>query len=367
LKSPLIRESISGWNIHYDVFGLTYWMLTRQEEVGRTDLDLHGRFPATSSHAYKYGYLERPIVDEWLFILAQVIKRTWPKILLNEHKFNLKVSHDVDVPSRFAFKSWLMLARALVGDVVKRRNLKNLIQAPMLRIRSRHHLHFSDPENSFEWIMDVSERYGLCSAFYFICGRTNPKRDADYEPDHPAILDLIRRISLRGHEIGLHPSYESYRDPAQMRFEADRLKKIAEKEHISQEQWGGRMHYLRWEHPTTLKAICYAGLSYDCSLGYADQPGFRCGTCFEYDAFDPLTLEVLPLRIRPLIAMDTTLLSKDYLGLDAYNAYQKLFQLMNKCIIAKGTFSLLWHNCQFINKDDRLIYEKLLQHSQRVK
>jgi hypothetical protein len=52
----------------------------RVEEIGRTDLDNHERFPATSSHAFKHGYLDRPVVDEWLHLLGQVIQRQWPGV-----------------------------------------------------------------------------------------------------------------------------------------------------------------------------------------------------------------------------------------------------------------------------------------------
>jgi hypothetical protein len=80
IQTPLIEFKDKNAYIHYDILGLIYWMLNRIEEIGRQDLDEHERFPATSSHAYKHGYLERPIVDEWLFVLAQVIKRVWPGI-----------------------------------------------------------------------------------------------------------------------------------------------------------------------------------------------------------------------------------------------------------------------------------------------
>ena len=116
LPSPLVQPSAQGYRIHYDILGLTYWMLSRQEEVGRTDLDNHGRFAATSSHAYAHGYLERPIVDEWLHILGQIIQRTWPSLSLARHHFSTKVSHDVDWPSRYAFRTLSGLARAMAGD-----------------------------------------------------------------------------------------------------------------------------------------------------------------------------------------------------------------------------------------------------------
>ena len=46
LPQPLIEQATDHHVIHYDVLGLTYWMLNRVEEIDRTDLDNHGRFPA---------------------------------------------------------------------------------------------------------------------------------------------------------------------------------------------------------------------------------------------------------------------------------------------------------------------------------
>ena len=101
--------------IHYDILGLTYWMLNRLEEFDCSSLDSHGRFPATSSHAYKYGYLERPIIDEWMHILGQVIQRQWPKINLKVHNFCLQVSHDVDRPFRYLFLPCMDLMKQRSG------------------------------------------------------------------------------------------------------------------------------------------------------------------------------------------------------------------------------------------------------------
>ena len=105
LPAQLIEVDERGATIHYDILGLTYWMLTRLEEVGRTDLDSHQRFPATSSHAYTHGYLERPIVDEWLIVLGQVIQQVWSRLELKQHEFSMKVSHDVDGPARSPFRA----------------------------------------------------------------------------------------------------------------------------------------------------------------------------------------------------------------------------------------------------------------------
>lgn len=362
LPSPLIEPTAQGYCIHYDILGLTYWMLSRQEEVGRSDLDNHGRFPATSSNAYKHGYLERPIVDEWLHVLGQVIQRTWPEIVLKQHQFSMKVSHDVDVPSRYAFRPWTGIARAMASELVKRRDFFAALRAPWIRLTSGDQLHPADPANTFDWIMDVSERHGMTSAFYFICGRTTPQLDADYEPEHPAIRALMHRIHQRGHEIGLHPSYNTYQTTSAIVEEASRLRAVAESEGIRQTVWGGRMHYLRWDHPTTLRAWELAEMNYDSTLSYADRPGFRCGTCFEYPAFDPVAQEMLNLRIRPLIAMECTVIAPRYMGLGTgEGAFAKLKQLKDACRAVNGCFTLLWHNTQFDTAEERELYEDIIK------
>lgn len=360
LHTPLITPTDNGMHVAYDILGLTYWMLSRHEEVGRTDLDEHGRFPATSSHAHKHGYLERPVVDEWLHILGQVIQRTWPGIALKQHSFSMKVSHDVDEPSRYGFRSMPALVRAMAGDVIKRKDFKSAMLAPWIRMNTRSQLHSADPASTFDWIMDVSEQHGLQSAFYFICGHTDP-HDADYQPEHPAIRHLMRRIHHRGHEIGLHPSYGTYQKPQLIRQETDRLRKICAEEGIAQTEWGGRMHYLRWEQPTTLCAWADAGLAYDSTLSYAERPGFRCGTCFEYPAFDPVTQNSMPLRLRPLIAMEVSVMAEIYMGLGtSAEAFTTFIELKNRCRAVEGCFTLLWHNNQLLSNSECEIYSNII-------
>lgn len=363
LRSPLIEWDDQDLVIHYDILGLTFWMLTRQEEVGRSDLDEHGRFPASSSHAFRCNYLERPIVDEWLNVLSQAIKLVWPEIALRRHTFTIKVSHDVDMPSRYAFRSSLALARTICSDILKRNSPQNALHELRMWWVSRDGLNPKDPFNTFDWLMDLSERYGLTSAFYFICGHTDP-HDSDYKLADGRIRSLMRHIHSRGHEIGLHPSYGSYKKPDMIRREADYLRRICNEEGIKQDAWGGRMHYLRWEQPSTLHAWASAGMSYDSSLGYADRPGFRCGTSFEYPAFDPVKGVRVNLRVRPLIAMECTIIDQRYLALGAgKDAENKFVQLKNACRAVGGCFTLLWHNSHFETQSERNLYKNLLEKS----
>lgn len=365
LPRPLIESDGLGYRIHYDILGLTYWMLSRQEEVGRVDLDGHDRFPAKASHAFKHDYLERPVVDEWLAILGQVMQRVWPQLKLAQHRFSMKVSHDVDTPARYGFCDAARLLRTMVGDVARRRNLHQAFEAPGIWLGSKEKIHSRDPFNTFDWIMDASEQSGLTSAFYFICGRTHPTRDALYDGTEAPIRELMRRIHARGHEIGLHPSYNTFRNPQAIVSEARRLKDICREEGIEQAVWGGRMHYLRWHTPTTLYGWEQAGMSYDSTLSYADRPGFRCGTCHEYPAFDPVAGKSLKLRIRPLIAMECTVMAPRFMNLGSGQAaLDKFTKLKEACRAVNGVFTLLWHNTLLERQIDKALYKSLLPRPQ---
>jgi Family of unknown function (DUF7033) len=362
IKSPLISKNKERYFFHFDIISFTFWMLSRYEETLYSVLDEHERFPATSSHAFKHGYLERPIVDEWLDILRQVLSLTFPDLELKKHAFKMYVSHDVDSPSRYRFRNFKSLIRGVGGDLIKRQDIKSAFSALSIRMSPKNKLHNQDSFNTFNWIMDTSEKNQIVSAFYFICGRTHPKLDADYDIDHPVIRNLLRAVHKRGHEIGLHPSYNTFNNPEAIINEANRLKQICKEEGINQDSWGGRMHYLRWKTPITMHGWEGANMNYDSSLGYADSPGFRCGTCFEYTAFDAINSKKLNLRIRPLIAMESTIIAKKYLGLGlTSDATDKFIQLKKNCQQVAGNFSLLWHNSELYSEEQKYIYENILK------
>ncbi len=363
IPRPLVQATRDGYQLGYDILGLTYWMLARCEEVNPPVelLDNHGRFPATSSHALRHGYLERPIVDEWLGVLRQLVQRLWPRLPLQQHQFRTVVSHDVDAPSSYGFGRKRVLVRSMAARLLIHRDLAGTLQAPRIRLTSRRQLHPADPFNTFEWLMDQSDAAGIQSAFYFICGRTNLHFDAQYEPDHPAIRTLMRRIHQRDHELGLHPSYNTCDSPLAIASEAARLRRIAAEEGIQQSQWGGRMHYLRWQWPTTAHGWEQAGFHYDSTLSYADRPGFRCGSCHAYPMFDPVAQRQLQLIQRPLIVMECSVIAERYLGLGYGPAALALVQkLQQRCRAVGGQFTLLWHNSHFTRAEDREFYRQVV-------
>jgi len=121
LPFPLIKHKKGMYIIKYDIMGLLYWTLSRQEEVTSVIVDSHNRFPASASHAYKHNYLERPIVDEWLHILGQVIKKQWPHVELKKHKFQLEFLMMLIFPANMVFlveKSCSNLSHRILSDIM---------------------------------------------------------------------------------------------------------------------------------------------------------------------------------------------------------------------------------------------------------
>lgn len=346
---------------HYDVLGLTYWCLNRLEELEGSPRDLHGRYPAFASHAVRNGYLDRPIVDEWLMVLGQVIAHVWPGVPLRRSEFAIRISHDVDWPGLYNFQPVTVMAKSAINRSIVNRSLWPLIIAPVVWLFRNKKISRFDPANTFDWLMDVSDELGLTNAFYFVCGETNANYDPGYSIDNPSLSDLIGRISGRGHEIGLHPSYETFRNPTAFNAEFSRLRQVCEREGVKQETFGGRMHFLRWDQAITPRLWAESGLSYDSSLGYAEKAGFRCGTCHDFPVFDHQRQEMLSIIERPLIAMETTLFDSQYMAINnRQDAFSHCGHLMSHCKEVGGNFNFLWHNSGFKCEKDKDLYSRIV-------
>ena len=348
--------------IGIDIFGSAFFMLTRYEESIKRTRDQFDRFPASASLAHQENFLSRPIVNEYVEILWTGLKTLWPQLKRKSQTFMVQVSHDVDIPYRYAFSGLHQLGRDVAVSCLKRRN----IQQGLSQISSWHKvksgLLHADPCNTFDWLMDQSESAGLKSSFYFITDHSDNSRDGDYHLYHPLMRRLLSHIHSRGHEIGLHPSFNTYLDVFQTRKEFEILKRVCLEESIDQSNWGGRQHYLRWRSTETWQNWNDVGLSYDSTVGFADFSGFRCGTCYEFSTYNLRTRKALKLIERPLIVMECSILDDRYMGLnhDLPQAFSHISMLKNICRKFGGNFTLLWHNSRLENLEIKELYQQVL-------
>jgi peptidoglycan/xylan/chitin deacetylase (PgdA/CDA1 family) len=352
-EAPWLEEGRLG----LDVFGGAFLLLSRYEELVVAERDEHERFPARASLAAAEDFLSRPLVNEYAEVLWAVLRRRWPRLERHRREFRIAPTHDVDVPLSPTRPVWRELVSA-GADVARRsdlplalRRLRATAERPLGRFDA-------DPANTFDLLMDLDEARGLRGAFYFIAGRSAGALDGRYSLEDRWLRRLMRRIHERGHELGLHTSYNSFRHPAQVLLERETLLRVCAEEAIEQSAWGGRGHYLRWANPDTWRGWDAAGLAYDSTLGFADSPGFRCGACFEYRTFDLVESRPLELRERPLVAMEKAAIS--HLRLTPERALETLAELKRRCRLFGGDFVILWHNDWVATRRQRRLYEAVL-------
>lgn len=329
-----------GVTLHVDVLGGVFALLTRYEEALDGPRDRYDRFPAARSLATREGFLDVPLADAYVELLWSALARTWPRLRRRPVAYEVLLTHDVDDPLSTLGRGPGLLARQFAGDVVRRRDAGLALR----RVRAVHDARRSrydrDPHATFDFLCEVSERHGLRSAFYFLAR-------GDVDPDlllldHPWVQGLVGHVHRRGHEVGLHAGFGTYRDAERTARELADLRALAEREGVEQQRWGGRQHYLQWANPDTWNNWDAAGLDYDCTLAYSEAAGFRTGTCHPYRAFDLHRRRPLRLVERPFQVMDVTLFG--HLGLAPDAAREVVLGIARQCRRFAGGLGILWHN-----------------------
>ena len=158
----------------------------------------------------------------------------------------------------------------------------------------------------------------------------------------PPVRALLRRVHERGHDIGLHATYQTFRSAEATQEEFAALVAECEALGIDRRPNAVRQHYLRFDVPQTWLDHDTSGIDYDYSLGFAETVGFRSGTCREHPTFDLPGHRALHVRERPLTVMDVTLFDYMALGLDV--AAARAEAIVERCRQHRGEAVLLYHN-----------------------
>lgn len=347
-KFEILEKEIICGN---DIFAGAFFMLTRWEEVAIKERDKHARFPDGISIAEKNGFHYRPIVNEYLEMLWQMLKHAGINCKRKKHKYEAIITHDIDFIKRY--DKFSKLIKAIGGDILMRkqplqvpRTIKNYIKISQGKEK--------DIYDTFDEIMDISEANNLKSRFYFIPGMLG-EEDVRYNITNEFVSHTIKNIKKREHTVGLHGTYNGYNKPEVFSSELQRLKKI--EPNITE----GRQHYLRFENPKTWQIWNENNLLTDSTLGYSKDGGFRAGVCYEYPVFDIQKRKKLALYERPLIAMEGGI-KVAYPNVEDF--YNKIIELKNTTKKYNGKFVFLWHNSNFYVPEwieYKKLYEKILK------
>ncbi|MDX1943699.1 MAG: polysaccharide deacetylase family protein [Saprospiraceae bacterium] len=344
------QQTASNADLPFDLPALVFYLTTRYEEYLPYRQDAHRRFPAWESLAYREGFLQQPVVNQWACRLRTIMELRYPRIQMPRLIYRFQPTYDVDMAWAYRYKGWKR--NVLAG-------LKELLQGKFVDLEQRMQVlsgKAEDPFFTFAYLDELHQQYQLQPIYFFLLGDYSAF-DKNIPPQRPALQELIQTLH-RQYPIGIHPSYRSDGQPQQIRREVQRLKDATDDPVVR-----SRQHFLLLRFPQTYRNLLAAGITSDYTMGFAVETGFRASIATAYPWYDLENEMITPLMIHPFQAMDVTL--KNYLQLSPQAAFEKVQGLIEAIKSVGGTFSTIWHNSSLSTVDGwqdwKEMYEKMVK------
>ncbi len=322
-------------SIPFDVFSASFYLLTRYEEYGNTDLDEHGRYKAENSLAFKHNFLDIPLVDHWALMLDDMLNDTF-SIYTKKIKQRFRFCPSIDIDHVYKYKSKFISV-----------NIIRLLQKLFFRKFQDFKLHLNvllnkapDPYFNVEYIVDMHNDYNLRPIFFLHVGPMG-KFDG-YSLYNP--YNIIKELFYRTLIVGLHPSYYAANNLKQIKKEKKRLESLTRVRVFL-----NRFHFLRFTFPTSFENIDSLSIARDYSLGYAKYTGFRASTCTPFFFYNLEKDTLSALKLHPLVIMDVTL--QKYLKKDAKSLFGIMSSYAETIKKYNGEMVTLFHNESLSDED----------------
>jgi len=336
--------------IPFDIFAASFYLITRYEEYLPHVKDVHGRYTAEQSLAYRKGFLEKPVVDIWAYKFLKLLKEKFPDYDYKTRSYNYISTIDIDNAFAYKHKSLIRTLGGFFNDLIhfKIFEIWNRL-AVTLTIKS-------DPFDTFQKILRLKKEHNVKTIFFFLIGDYT-SFDTNVSASKSKYRLLIKEM-VDYARVGLHPSYFSMQNAPLLKKEKERLESIT-----NTPVKRSRQHYLRFSLPDTYQNLIDLEIEEDYSMGYASNVGFRASTCTPFYFYD-LDFEIqTPLKIFPFALMDTTL--NDYMQLTPKQSSGRIRDLKNEVKVVNGTFITLFHNESLSDylrwKGWKRLYESMLK------
>jgi len=316
----------------FDLPALAFYLASRYEEYLPAEKDAHGRFPGKASVAYRNGFLQQPLVNQWGIKLAQQLQTLLPGLNVIYPDYQFRPSYDIDLAWAYQERPlWLQCAGGA----------KDALQGEWARLRQRWRVargQAQDPFDTFAYLEKWHSQLHLAPLYFFLLGDYKAY-DKNIAPGRTRFQERLRGLAQK-YDTGLHPSYASNGRPKQLAKECNRYRTIT-----GQPPKRSRQHYLKLEFPSTYRALLQHGITADYSMGFADEVGFRASMARPFPWYDLEREQTTPLMLYPFALMDGSL--RQYLRLSPEQATPVIRQLIDEIRTVGGLFIPLWHNSSF--------------------
>lgn len=330
-------------DLPFDIFSAVFYMTSRYEEYLPFTPDIHGRFRAEESLAFKQGFHNIPIVDLWTKLLAERLNIPFPT---NSYTFLLTI--DVDNAWEYRnysfFRTCLRLSKMLVTGRIKQ------CAKTFQILRNRK----PDSWFTFDYLGEIEKKLKLPIQYFVLLGHKRPF-DTAASSHKKEFVKLIHQLGTR-QKIGIHPSYASNNSVNILKDEYYTLSNI-----IKNKIQRSRQHFLKMKFPDTFRSLMELGIRREYSMGWVSQVGFRAGIARPFPFYDLLAEKETHLMFVPFFAMDRSM--KDYMKIDTQNAQAELFSLIDKVKEVQGQFCMLWHNDSISDEGEWKGWRKIVENT----
>lgn len=331
--------------------GKLFFALSRYEEYLPQERDIHGRISGKGK-VYKI-----PFVDKWILDFQRQLKTKYPGLKFKERKFEMVLTCDVDQAWKYKYKGFVRTYGPF---------LKDLMQLNLNELKRRKNVisgKEADEYDTFDFfksffdssiLQDEKKDLNFKMIFFWLMA-DYARFDRNNPVTNPFFQKKIREVS-KWAEIGIHPSYNSNFHSEKLKKEISRLEKISRQKVIK-----SRHHFIKLNLPETYYQLQLNGIKEDYTMAYADETGFRAGTCtpfFWYDFRDEMKTN---LKVHSFCAMDVTL--RNYMKLSPGQATEELLRLKNEIQKVNGQMITLFHNSNLNGEWEswKEVVESLLQ------
>ncbi len=341
---------ITGGDFPFDIFSASFYLLSRYEEYLPHEKDMYGRYAHENSLAFKNGFLDKPLVNQWIGLLSERIKSKFPLVSLPSPAFRFLPTYDIDEAYSYKNKGWVRS----IGGIAKQL-LKGQWKAAAERMRVLSGKQ-NDPYDAFAWMDELHEKHQLKPRYFFLVPSKNGRYDKNILPSAKAMQSLIKQHAEK-YETGLHPSWQSGDDISLLKKEKETLENITGKSVTI-----SRQHYIRLTLPETSRYLTDAGIKEDYSMGYGSINGFRASVASPFYWYDLEKDEATYLQLFPFCYMEANSFFEQKQS--ASESFEEMMHYYNEVKKVNGLLITLWHNT-FLGtatqyKGWREVYEKFV-------
>jgi len=300
-----------------------------------------------------------PIFDLQRMERKDAIRPAWPQ----SAEFAVNLTHDVDFIGRYhpsiAFRKGVSNLRAFATHK-QFKYIRHSIRAGMEILGGAF---IRDPLQRMDAWLDLEAKHGVRSTFFVtpeITGRHH-WTDCSYQYDDrinhrggkSKFSEIVREMDTSGWEVGLHPSWWTYRDSELLIYQKDQLESI-----IHHPIESVRQHFLHYDPRKTSQIQIQAGFKYDSTLGFNNDIGFKYGTCWPWEITENGDGQILEI---PLVVQDVAMFHPGKrLKYSHDQAVATVLNLAEQVRKVGGVLTLSWHPDSIENEVTYSCYESLL-------